>query len=106
MINSYLTPLVCELLKLWSGVCFQFSDRIMIRGALLCVGCDLPAGRKTCGFLSYILFAGENGRRNFSSRPEQVWPARSNQQHRRNVKTVLNSINKTEKKRNESAVGC
>ena len=47
VINSYLTPLVCELLKLWSGVCFQFSDRIMIRGALLCVGCDLPAGRKT-----------------------------------------------------------
>ena len=116
VINSYLTPLVCELLKLWSGVCLQISDEITIRGALLCVGCDLPAGRKTCGFLSYmanlgctrcyISFAGEDGGRNFYSPPEQVWPARSNQQHRRDVNTVLNSKNKTEKKRNESAVGC
>ena len=38
VINSYLTPLVCELLNLWSGVCLQFSDRIMIRGAVLCLG--------------------------------------------------------------------
>ena len=50
VINSYLIPLVCELLKLWSGVCLQISDEITIRGALLCVGCDLPAGKRPADF--------------------------------------------------------
>ena len=53
-INTYLSPLVSELLLLWEGVLMKNHSAGMqsIRFALLCVGCDLPAGRKTC-FESY-----------------------------------------------------
>ena len=51
-INTYLTPLVSDLLELWKGHSFKLSDdkTILVRCALLCVACDLPAGRKVCGF--------------------------------------------------------
>jgi len=54
-INTYLNPLVSELRTLWNGVSFDTCDcgTQMICCALLCIGCDLPAGRKVCGFLSY-----------------------------------------------------
>ncbi len=59
-INSYLTPLVSDLLVLWNGLNFDTHDYSTqtIRCALLCVGCDLPAGRKVCGFLSYTANLG------------------------------------------------
>ena len=59
-INTYLTPLVSELLSLWEGVSLRTHDAgtQLFRCALLCIGCDLPAGRKTCGFLSYAANLG------------------------------------------------
>ena len=50
--NSYLQPLVDDLLKLWKGITVRLpsSDEVVIRGALLGVSCDLPATRKICGF--------------------------------------------------------
>lgn len=53
--NTYLTPLVADLLTLWDGVSFSTYNNgtQLIRCALLCVGCDLPAARKVCGFLSH-----------------------------------------------------
>lgn len=55
-INSYLTPLVSEL----DGIEFKSHNcgTVKIRCALTCVGCDLPAERKTCGFLSYMANLG------------------------------------------------
>ena len=50
--NSYLTPLVSDILQLWSGVLLPTSHQL-IRAALLAVSCDLPAGWKVCGFLSH-----------------------------------------------------
>ena len=54
-VNTYLTPLVSELLTLWRGKSFKTASKstIFVRCALLCVACDLPAGRKVCGFLSF-----------------------------------------------------
>ena len=53
--NSYLVPLVSDLLSLWGGVNFVDSAGVthFIRCALICVATDLPAGRKCCGFLSF-----------------------------------------------------
>ena len=34
------------------------SGEVLVRCALLCVGCDLPAGRKVCGFLSHAAGKG------------------------------------------------
>ena len=54
-INSYLTPLVLDLLELWHGVQMEVSGSAsqLVRAALIAVSCDLPAGRKVCGFLSH-----------------------------------------------------
>ena len=54
-INSYLKPLVTELLELWSGKMLNtssFFGVVPVRCALTCIACDLPATRKLCGFLS------------------------------------------------------
>ena len=48
-INSYLSPLVSDLEKLWSGVEFQIageSNKTVFKCTLLGVACDLPAARK------------------------------------------------------------
>lgn len=51
-INTYLSPLVDELLLLWEG--WHFGGEI-IKGVLLCVASDLPAARKVLHFVSYII---------------------------------------------------
>ena len=57
-INSFLTPLVDELLILWDkGVNIRHSGSLLLperfRVALLCVVCDMPASKKVCGFTSH-----------------------------------------------------
>ena len=53
-INSYLRPLVDELLLLWEGVSFNIHGiQKQVRCALLCASCDIPAGRKVCGFIGH-----------------------------------------------------
>jgi len=46
--------------QLWNGVSFDACncDTQIIRCALLGIGCDLPAGRKVCGFLSHFTNLG------------------------------------------------
>ncbi len=57
-INTFLGPLVDELLQLWEGVVMKASNGsfVLVRAVLSCVACDIPAARKVCGFL------GQNGR--------------------------------------------
>lgn len=54
-INSFLRPLIDELLKLWHGVMMKTESglSVIVRAALLCVACDIPAARKTCGFVGH-----------------------------------------------------
>lgn len=54
-INSMLKPLVDELQQLWTGVCMKTAEgcSVLVRAALLCIGCDIPAARKVCGFLGH-----------------------------------------------------
>ena len=52
-INPFLHPLVKDLLQFLQGIelsVHPFSDKKLIRCALLCVACDLPACRKVCSF--------------------------------------------------------
>ena len=62
-INTYLAPLVSDLLRLWHGVEFSTynAGTCVIRCALLNIACDLPAGRKACGFLSFSANLGCSG---------------------------------------------
>ena len=54
-LNTILAPLVSDLLDLWKGVRLTLpnGELVTCKCALLGVSCDLPAGRKVAGFLSY-----------------------------------------------------
>ena len=59
-INTYLKPIVDELLKLWHGKLLRTSSIfgiVPVRCALTCITCDLPATRKLCGFFIILCFA-------------------------------------------------
>ena len=54
-INSFLEPMVNELLDLWDGVQMDIikAGEKVVWCAVLCTACDIPAGRKMCGFLGH-----------------------------------------------------
>ena len=78
-LNTYLKPLVADLLKQWNGmqlIVAGVNCRKIIHSALVCVACDLPAGRNVCGYLGhnthlgcslcYKKFSGSVGTMDFS----------------------------------------
>ena len=59
--NSYLQPLIEELLQLWdTGITLRMrkQDSIIVKAVLFCVSCDIPAARKVCGFLGHAARLG------------------------------------------------
>ncbi len=84
-INSILAPLVEELLTFWKGVEITScaGALVLVRCALLCVACDIPASRKVCGFLGHsavlgcskcLKFPGKIGERDYSGFERlQIW---------------------------------
>ena len=88
----------------------------LVRCALLCCACDLPAGRKVCGFLGHSAslgcskcmksFKGTVGNMNYSGFDRSTWPLRTNTLHRQNVQLVQQSKTKTEQNHRESQLGC
>ena len=120
-INSFLKPLVIELLQLWNGVKMQVqttTDRTeqIIRCAILCVSCDIPAGRKTCGFLGHAAnlgcskclkeFPGGVGNKIYSGFNRNQWKRRTNKQHRDAINKIQKCKTKTTQKEMESLLGC
>ncbi|XP_078703166.1 uncharacterized protein LOC144928530 isoform X3 [Branchiostoma floridae x Branchiostoma belcheri] len=56
-INAYLNPLIEELKILWHGVYLSDTSPLgkeMYRAALLCLSSDIPATRKSAGFLGHM----------------------------------------------------
>ena len=53
--NSFLAPLVDDLQQLWDGVIMKTESNVpvIVRAALLCVACVIPAARKVCGFVGH-----------------------------------------------------
>lgn len=53
-LNTFLSPLISELQDLWKGIRMYTSEspsvKVLVRGALICAACDIPAARKVCGF--------------------------------------------------------
>lgn len=101
-INAYLQPLVAELNKLWTdGISVKAHGSMeleVFRGALLCVGCDVPAARKVCGFMGHGLnrgcskctkfFPGSvNTKIDFSG--FEPCPPRTNFEHRRQAEEII-----------------
>ena len=58
-INSYLEPLVRELISLWRGIEMDTTEGSkVIRAALLCNSSDIPATRKNGGFVGHAALKG------------------------------------------------
>jgi hypothetical protein len=57
-LNHYLTPLVDDLMEFWDQGIYlsrtsEYRHGRLVRCALICVVCDLPAARKTAGFAAF-----------------------------------------------------
>ena len=116
--NTFLNPLVEELKCLWHGqemtVC-GFTSKQLVRCALLCAACDLPAGRKLCGFLSFNArlgctrcwkeFPGEVGDRDYSGFDRENWKPRENKDHIEYGEKLLSCTTKAEQHHLESSTG-
>ena len=104
-INTFLNPFVEELNMFWKGVeMYDGGHKTLIRCALLCVACDLPAGRKVCGFLGHAAhygcsrckkkFTGSIGSMDYSGFDRATWPNRCGKLHQqvglrmRNFQTI------------------
>ena len=87
-----------------------------LRCALLCVACNLPTGRKVCGFLShatnlgskcYSTFAtGVFGKRSYAGFNRKLWIPCNNERHRRDIATIHRSSSNSEKQRKIKEYGC
>ena len=122
-INSFLKPIVDELQQLWVGinltVCSSSSAEqkiVTVKGAILCVTCDIPAGRKVCGFLGHSAtlgcskclkkFAGGVGKKDYSGFNRSEWTKRTNETHKNNVSEIQKCRTKTQQEEAESKYGC
>lgn len=102
-INSFLSPLVEELKTAWYNGFEVLSPQglpLIIRLALSCVACDIPATRKTCGFLGHNAVYGCNkcmkkfsvsfgNPTNYSGCNRDSWPLRTDLLHRQQCKEIL-----------------
>ena len=87
-------------------------EKKKIRCAVLSVSCDIPAGRKLCGFLSYTAhlgcsrcykpFPGSVGNMDYSGFNRDTWNPRTQMKHRQDIDTIMAFQTKTERKRAES----
>ena len=92
--NPFFKPLVEELLELWEGVQMAVDGHDKtVRCAVLCIACDIPAGRKICGLPWYTAhyacsrckkyFPGTFGCIDYSGFNRDSWPPRTISEHRR-----------------------
>ncbi|CAB4011940.1 Hypothetical predicted protein [Paramuricea clavata] len=119
-INTYLSPLVDELLILWNdGVQLRHDGSWcipeMFKACLLCVACNIPASRKVCGFTGHNSAHGCNkctktfvtgsvgDKTDFSG--FEPCPLRNDIEHRRHVNEVQSKTTHEEQKKAESNYG-
>ena len=114
IMTSTLFCTIYRLIKFWSGVELnvKFLRRKTICCALLCVTCDLAAGRKACGFLGHNAhlgcsrcfkkFEGSVGEgMNFSGFVRENWPPRTGTRHRRDAYSLAALCTKTDLQKTE-----
>lgn len=120
-INAFLEPLVSELKNFWKGIILNVNTsgsyhQQKVRCAVICVSCDLPAGRKVCGFLSHSAamgcsrctksFPGEVGNLCYAGFERDLWQPRTNVSHRINVEEIQKCKTKVSRNQKESELGC
>ena len=87
-----------------------------MKATILCVTCDMPAGRKVCGFLGHSAtlgcskclkeFPGAVGNKDYSGFDTSKWPKRTNEGHRNSILKIKKCNTKTKQKEEEAKYGC
>ena len=87
-----------------------------MKAAILRVTCDIPAGRKVCGFLGHTAtlgcskclkaFPGGVGNKDYSGFDTTEWPKRTNEGHRNSILEIKKCKTKTKQKEEEARYGC
>lgn len=111
--NTFIQPLVNELNEAWCKEFILIKSRKSknqlkrFRLALLCVGCDVPASRKLCGFYGHmanlgcnkckIHFPGVLGEKIFGDFDRSEWHSRSNDDHREICRKIAKCSTKSER---------
>ena len=117
--NTFLQPLVDELQEAWEGVYLKSysspSIPVKYRLALLCVGCDVPASRKLCGFLGHSAtvgcnkckkrFEGDIGQKNYGGFNVSEWVERDKDSHLKVVKELMKCQTKFQREEIEKRNG-
>lgn len=80
------------------------------------MSCDIPAGRKLCGFLGHSAhkgcskclksFPGTVGNMDYSGFDRHEWHLRTVNEHRRDIQRILNATTVTARNKAESELGC
>ena len=99
-VNQYIDP---ELGKFWTGLELEVCSGL-VQCAILCCSCDLPAGRKLCGFLGHSAhlgcskcFPSSTHGLDYSGFQRDKWVKRTNEPHRSDVAKLSYCRTKTEK---------
>ena len=118
-LEYFLEPVVQELQILWQGVKIRTANHesgVYVRAALISVACDIPAARKTCGFLGHSAkqgcskckksFPGKVGSMNYGGFDLQSWSKRTVTEHRQCTYEIRETqLSKTSKGKKERDVG-
>ena len=119
-INTFLSPMVDELLDLWNGIQLRTSSLFgftSLRCALTCVSSDLPATRKVCGFAGHSAAMGcskckvkfKSGlfgdKLDYSGYNRDSWQPRDRNSHMAEISFILNAKTKTEMLKLEKQFG-
>ena len=112
-LNSYLSPLVEELLVLWDGFMMSLpsAGTVNVRAALLCIACDMPATRKVLGFSSFnsphgcskcqhfFPYMNEHSKHDFSDFDYKKWMPRTVENHHEFSIKFVEAKTKSERKK-------
>lgn len=118
--NTFVKPMVDELSTAWADG-FQMKsyespdEEVTFKVALMCVGCDIPASRKLCGFLGHAAtvgcsrclkhFPGGFGEKNYGGFDLENWPLRTDEQHRAACDAIKDCRTQTEREQAERENG-
>lgn len=116
VMNTYLAPLIKDLKDLWTGVEMNLPNGTkLVRAALLCTGCDIPASKKLCGFRGFgssrgcnrcfKLFEGTGFHKSYADFDRNLWPKRTDPDHRQRAEEVKQATIFSERDRLEMKYG-
>ena len=118
-LNSYLSCMIEDLLKLWEGVVmktpYQVFPNRLIRAALVYISSDLPATRKICGFYAVNAlhgcskclkkFPSVNLKTNYSGFDRNNWQVRKKSHHVRQAYRAKDAATHSEREQIERQFG-